>query len=274
MKQHPLSAIFPPLPEAELDALAEDIKAHGLRQSITIYEGQVLDGWHRWLACEKAGVNPRSIEYKGKDPAAFVRSENWHRRHLTASQRAAAIVALGDWSHRGKQEKRAPGALLPQTAAHMAKEAGVSERTIKQAKKVEESGSKDLKEAVHKGEVTVKRGAEIAKLPKKDQAKAMKAKPDPEADEHAPDLVKELERADKEIRSLQALVETLQSSDLAKQLTKAHLKYEQLEARLLQCNTTRAEAEKQARYQSGLLAKIRTALKVKKDSDILAALKA
>jgi hypothetical protein len=59
----------------------------------------------------------------------------------------------------------------------MAKEADVSARTIVQAKKVEESGSKELKEAVHKGDVPVKRAAEIAKLPKKDQAKALRAAP-------------------------------------------------------------------------------------------------
>lgn len=278
MKQHELSAAYPAMPDAELAALSEDIKAHGLHQSIVVYKGAVLDGWHRYLACQKAGVNPRSIEYKGSDPAAFVESANEHRRHATASQRAFAKVSVNEWRFRGKTS--ANGSNEPfKTTAQMADEAKVGIETIKRAKAVHANGSEALKDAVKEGEITVDKAAVIAKLPKKEQARAMKEKPEKKLaviieDDNAPDLVKELERADKEIRSLQALVESLQAPDLAKQLTKLHLKYEQLEARLLQCNTTRAEAEKQARYQSGLLAKIRTALKVKKDSDILAALKA
>ena len=56
-EQHPLSAAFPAMPEVDLEALAEDIKAHGQREPGLLHEGMVLDGWHRYLACEKAGVS-------------------------------------------------------------------------------------------------------------------------------------------------------------------------------------------------------------------------
>jgi len=84
MKQHALSSIFPALPDEELQSLAADIKAHGLHSTIVLYKGDVLDGWHRYQACKIAKVNPRTIDYKGSDPVAFVRSANWHRRHLSA----------------------------------------------------------------------------------------------------------------------------------------------------------------------------------------------
>src|SRR6476620_2990333 len=83
LKQHELSAFYPAMPDDELNALADDIKAHGLHDSITLYQGRVLDGWHRYQACLLAKVHPRTIDYKGKDAAAYVESKNGYRRHLT-----------------------------------------------------------------------------------------------------------------------------------------------------------------------------------------------
>jgi hypothetical protein len=39
----------------DLDALAEDIKARTARsEAVIVFEGKILDGWHRYRACEKA----------------------------------------------------------------------------------------------------------------------------------------------------------------------------------------------------------------------------
>ena len=133
----------------------------------------------RYQACEIAKVNPRTIDYKGSDPAAFVRSANWHRRHLSVSQRALAQVQLSEWATAGNQPK---GAILhpPLTVSQMATTAGVSERSIQHAKQVEESGSAALKAAVKVGDVSISTAAKIAQLPKKDQAAAMEAPPEPQ----------------------------------------------------------------------------------------------
>jgi hypothetical protein len=90
LTQHPLSAAFPAMPEQELEALALDIEKHGQREPGVLFEGMVLDGWHRYLGCQKAGVEFRAVEFDGDDPVGFVISKNLHRRHMTASQRAAA----------------------------------------------------------------------------------------------------------------------------------------------------------------------------------------
>lgn len=268
MQQHPLSAAFPAMPENELEALALDIETNGQREPGVIYDGQVLDGWHRYLACEIAGVEFRSTEFDGSDPVAFVLSRNLHRRHLTASQRAAAVVAAHNWRPHGDQKSRsAPGA--DRTTAEMAKEAEVSPRTIAQAKVAQEAG---LGDAVRDGMLSAKEAEQIAK-PQKPKTKDRKATPGNQPDDHEPDLADELERADKQIREQQELIASLQKEDLAKEVAKWKLKYDQLNGRVQQMATTTAEAQKMAQYQADLLAKIRKALKVEKNSEILATLK-
>lgn len=177
LKQHALSAIFPSLPDDELQALAADIKAHGLHESIVLYKGEVLDGWHRVQACKIAGINPRTIDYKGSDPRAYVKSKNWHRRHLSASQRGFAEVTLTQWAPEGRP--KLTGSIEPvKSTAEMASEAQVGTATIKRAKEVHTNGSDPLKAAVKDGLITVDKAAKIAKLPKAKQAKAM-AEPKP-----------------------------------------------------------------------------------------------
>lgn len=76
---------------AELSDLIGDICERGLIEPIVKYEGLVLDGRNRLLACEKAGVKPKFREWNGEagTPTAFVISQNLHRRHLSKAQIAA-----------------------------------------------------------------------------------------------------------------------------------------------------------------------------------------
>ena len=94
MEYHALADVFPVLSQNEIESLAADIKASGLRHAITLYQGKILDGRNRFVACELAGVAPRFDEYTGDDPTAFVISENIARRHLDESQRAMCAARL------------------------------------------------------------------------------------------------------------------------------------------------------------------------------------
>lgn len=159
MKRHPLSAAFPNMPEDDFGALVADIKANGLQQHGWTYEGQILDGWHRYQACEEAGVKFRYEEYRGSDPVAFVKSRNLERRHLTPSQKAAAVVACHAWKPLGANQRgSAPGAEA-HSAKALAKEAGVGTRTIEQAKAAHQAG---LGEAVRDGMLSAKDAAALA----------------------------------------------------------------------------------------------------------------
>lgn len=172
-KQHPLSAAFPELAGLDLQNLADDIRENGQREAGTIYEGMVLDGWHRYLACKEAGVAFLANQFPEEaDPVKFVLSRNLHRRHLTASQRAASIVACTSWRPNGRQKNSAAAAEL--SSKQLAEKAKVSPRTIEHAKAAERAG---LGEAVRHGAISAERGAELAKLPPKQREKAIKHPP-------------------------------------------------------------------------------------------------
>lgn len=176
LQQHPLSAAFPAMPDAELGALVLDIEAHGQREPGVLYEGMVLDGWHRYVACEKAGLEFRAVEFSDGDPRAFVKSKNLHRRHLTGTQRAQAVVAVNEWAPTGRPGKGEVASPFPEkgfsTVAEMAQEAEVSQRTIQQVKKANGVDPK-LGDAMRDGVINAERASEISDLPKARRAKAI-----------------------------------------------------------------------------------------------------
>src|SRR5262245_40732828 len=102
LKPHPYADLFPMMTAAELEALTLDIRENGLRHPIIRYEGQILDGRNRLLACEKAGAQPTFTDFDGDDDAALalVESLNATRRDLTGGQRA--IVAARRWMLNGE----------------------------------------------------------------------------------------------------------------------------------------------------------------------------
>lgn len=178
LKRHPLSAAFPDMPADEFAALVEDIRENGLLQPVVLFDGMVLDGWHRYRASIEAMVEPAFTEFDSPDPVAFVLSLNMHRRHLTGSQRAAAVVACTQWASIGHNQHTggSEAASAPRTEAEMAKAADVSDRTIRQAKRAQEAG---LGEAVRDGKVSAEKAAAIAKLPEPERQAALEAPPEP-----------------------------------------------------------------------------------------------
>jgi hypothetical protein len=176
MKRHPLSAAFPSMPDQDLAELIDDIQTFGQRESGVVLDGMVLDGWHRYQACQRLGVEFNYVdfeyEYPDTDPVAFVMSRNAFRRQMTSSQRAAAIVACSNWRSSGRTEDSAPRAAVANdnnpapgaalTNADMAKAAGVGQRTIRQAKAAERVG---LGDAVRDGTISAKQGAQVAAMP-------------------------------------------------------------------------------------------------------------
>jgi len=91
---HELCCIFPRCTDEELQLLVSDIRENGLQTPITLYEGKILDGRNRYLACQMLNIEPDYVEFDGKDPLPFVVSRNLCRRHLSESQRAMVAAAI------------------------------------------------------------------------------------------------------------------------------------------------------------------------------------
>lgn len=168
---HPAADLFPLMEGAELKALADDIKAHGLHNPVVLYgdggKRLVLDGRNRLRACEMAGVSPTTEFWVGEgSPTEWVVSQNLHRRHLTTSQRAMVAVGLtalfeAEAKERMREGGREKGsanlrkAEPVHSAAKAAEAVNVSPRIVESAVKVAREAAPEIVEAVRKGEMTV-----------------------------------------------------------------------------------------------------------------------
>jgi ParB-like chromosome segregation protein Spo0J len=102
MKTHWVADMYP-LNESDVEPLAESIKANGQRTPIlALKDGTIIDGRNRWLACQKAGVEPNItiINPDGEDVPeetlwAIATDCNSMRRDMTSSLRAC--LAAESW---------------------------------------------------------------------------------------------------------------------------------------------------------------------------------
>jgi N6-adenosine-specific RNA methylase IME4 len=160
---HPLATLFPLLDGAGFDELVADIRIHGIREPIVLFEGKILDGRNRYRACIEAGVEPTFTVYQGDDPIAYVISLNLRRRHLDESQRAMvaaklATLKLGDNQHSEGPSIEEASRLL-----------NVGHASVERAKTVQRAGAPELVHAVEQGVVSVSAAADVATLPAQEQ---------------------------------------------------------------------------------------------------------
>lgn len=206
MEAHEYANIFPMLSPEKLSELADDIKENGLLDPIIRYQGKILDGRNRLLACEQSGIRPRFDEFGGDDDAAlsFVMSKNLKRRHLTtgeASLIGARYATLKHGTNRYSVDRsadrstpsnaeaaligaryanaktggdhmitnRSPDRFVEVSNAEAAAMVEVSEKSIRRAKKVIKDGVPALEEMVKANKIKVRTAATIAALPKAEQ---------------------------------------------------------------------------------------------------------
>lgn len=198
---HPAAELFPRLSDADLAALADDIRLNGLQSPIVLLDGKVLDGRNRLAACERAGVEPTfKTLARCESPATYVLSANLHRRHLEKSQRAAVAAevmpmfeeeargrqraggARGTEGGRGKKKQTLSsdlnqGFVIPgsgKSATQAAKALGVSTTLVYAASRVLKEGTPELVAAVKSGKISVTAAEEAVKRPATEQRKLAK----------------------------------------------------------------------------------------------------
>jgi ParB-like chromosome segregation protein Spo0J len=197
---HPLADIFPLIEDAELDELAADIKANGLREPVVLFEGKILDGRNRYRACAAAGVDCRFETHKGDEPVAYVVSLNLHRRHLTRGQKRELIAKLV----KAQPEK--------------------SDRQIAKAAKVHH-------ETVGAARAELEGRGEIRHVEKRTDTKGRKQPAEKKATTPAKSVPSQVER---ELAAKQAHIDELhdRNNDLAEQLRAAEIKIVGLESEI------------------------------------------
>lgn len=187
LPEHPAAAAFPMMSDAELNNLAEDIRANGLREPVSICqidgEWLLLDGRNRREACKRAKVECKSLVYRPEGGhVEFVVSRNIHRRHLSDGQRAsiAARLANLDGAGRPRHPVQVIGSIEPirepVTIDSAASLMNVTRANVKRAREVLKSGAPELVKALDNGEVSVSAAATVAKLPVEVQKKAVEEK--------------------------------------------------------------------------------------------------
>ena len=117
-EQHPLAAqLIPQMTPVDLHDLINDIKEKGQRHAIRSFEGKILIGWSRYIACIAGEIEPRIVEYTGDDPIGLIASEDLHRRHMLPADRKKVAQAVIE-AHPEKSDRT------------VAKEAGISPTTV------------------------------------------------------------------------------------------------------------------------------------------------
>jgi hypothetical protein len=173
----------------ELQELAEDIKANGLREPLTLTpDGKLLDGRNRALACELAGVVPATVVYDG-NPWLYSLSKNQHRRHMAVDQIALVAAELATRSAGGdgsNQHARATAsneevASKELTNAQAAKTAGIPKTAVESGKVVLLRGTEQEKAAVRSGAAKARKTADAIRARQQSPRPAGKA-PAPSAD--------------------------------------------------------------------------------------------
>jgi N6-adenosine-specific RNA methylase IME4 len=178
VKIHPAAELFPLLPDADLQRLADNIKARGLLHPIVTLNGAILDGRNRHAACKLAQTEPRSVEYRGKDPVGYVVSANLHRRHLDESQRAmvgARVRGMYEADAKERQRKGVPANLREggTSAAKAAAAVNVSPRSVEDAVTV--LAVPAVAAAVDAGRLAVSVAAKLVHRPASEQKSTLAA---------------------------------------------------------------------------------------------------
>lgn len=97
MKKHKFN-IFPEAKAEDYNRLLEDIKSNGYdkTQPITIYQGEIIDGWNRQRACDEIGIKPEYVTFTGTDGEAIALVMRTNKRRNLNSGQWACIAAEAD----------------------------------------------------------------------------------------------------------------------------------------------------------------------------------
>jgi hypothetical protein len=165
---------------AERSALEESIKTNGQRLPIVVFQGRVIDGRKRLVACQALGIEPRVMALADDaDPITYARDVNILRTQYTPSQSAAYVRELATLTAADGprvRDDRSRTNLSGMSLGDAAKAGGVSRGAVVAARKVARDGAPEVIEAVERGHLTLHAAKQIIKATPKEEQPAMVAK--------------------------------------------------------------------------------------------------
>lgn len=166
---HEVANLLPDMSTEEYNNLRADIQRQGLLEPIWTYQGKIIDGRHRYRACEQLQIPlppPREYEGDEKDLVPFVVGLNMNRRHLNESQRALVADQIAKHFESAKLHS-------VDTLDAAAKMVNVSRRSVATARKVRKECIPEVHEAVKSGKIRVSDAASLARKPEEKQRDAI-----------------------------------------------------------------------------------------------------
>lgn len=160
---HPAAKLDRILDETELRELAQSIKQRGLQQPIELYDGMVISGRNRLLACEIAGVKPefRDVTDIAEDPYTWAYDSNHMRRHDSVAVRVDAAASYAERLRKSNIEYREK--TKKEQREEAAQKANTSVRSMEDGEALRAYGCAELREAVLAQDISLRKGAKIAR---------------------------------------------------------------------------------------------------------------
>ena len=207
-RMHVAATIMRMMSIDEMEELEDSIKKNGLLVPISLWNGLIIDGRHRYRACMNLGIEPTFVEVDTtvhKKPAQYVLSMH-ERRNDTLAQKAmsaarAANLELGNVAAQkkpksnGSKNNSGTAYAVPEDQKTSIDETAVamkvSRGSVERGKSLLKTGSPELIAAVESGSIPLNTATEFAKS-EPDKAKQ---------DEFANKGVVEIRKATKEAKA-------------------------------------------------------------------------
>ena len=150
-------------------AVKESIALNGYDeyQPILLFDGRILDGFHRYTACRELGIEPPTREFVGTESEAldFVWSMNYARRHLSPRAKVMSLIIRNDilpkdkrlthteiTARAGKESRRLVDQLMrinevdPDVAKQVARGDKSSQKAIREVLREQPGGAKHTRQ--------------------------------------------------------------------------------------------------------------------------------
>jgi hypothetical protein len=178
-EKHDFCGDLPAHTASEFDALCANIEAVGQQEPITLFMGQVLDGWHRLQACKKLGIEPKFTTFDGTRTRAFyfvqgkIHGRQWTRDKWTLQAARFALRKESD-PELSSDRKFGIGTTIREEAATAH---GIGLRTLEKAIRVIKHGG-EIHERVKRGDLSIDQAnILISKLESQKSSKPIQAAP-------------------------------------------------------------------------------------------------